>query len=90
MADNTRSKEMAAELRRQAEMLEKSECPNIDLHPTQTEAQKEQDIDQTVEHHLLLNALNGTTGFGVIRFKVLIGPLSVSILLDGGSSDSFV
>ena len=64
--------------------------PDIDLHPTQTEAQKEQDIDQTVEHHLLLNALNGTTGFGVIRFKGLIGPLSVSILLDGGSSDSFV
>ncbi|KAI5397217.1 hypothetical protein KIW84_063149 [Lathyrus oleraceus] len=45
--------------------------PDIDLHPTQTEAQKEQDIDQTVEHHLLLNALNGTTGFGVIRFKGL-------------------
>lgn len=43
-----------------------------------------------MEHHLSLNALNGAIGFGVIRFKGLLGPCQVSIVLDSGSSDSFV
>lgn len=34
--------------------------------------------------------MKGATGYGVIRFKGFIGPIRVSILLDGGSSDSFV
>lgn len=53
---------------------------------TQTPNDKEQDTD----HHLSFNSLRGAIGYGVIRFKGFIGPLMVSILLDGGSSDNFI
>lgn len=60
-----------------------NDLPQIDFS-------KEPDIKPTVEHYLSLNALNGATCFGVIRFKGFNGPIHVSILLDGGSSASFV
>jgi len=71
-------------------LLKLADESEIDSSPSQTDSTKEPDINQTVEHHLSLNALNGATGFGVIRFNGYIGPLNVSILLDGGRSDSFV
>lgn len=46
--------------------------------------------EEVTEHHLSFNAFHGATGMGVIRFKGYIGPICVSILLDGGSSDNFI
>ncbi|KAJ1443189.1 Chromo-like domain superfamily [Sesbania bispinosa] len=42
------------------------------------------------DHHLSLNALKGDLGVGTIKFKAYIGTLSVTVLIDGGSSDNFL
>lgn len=41
-------------------------------------------------HHLSLNALKGGKSVGTIRFLEFIGKLSVTVLIDGGSSDNFM
>lgn len=42
------------------------------------------------EHHLSLNAMKGTSNMGVLRFSGSIGHIQVQILIDEGSSDSFL
>ena len=42
------------------------------------------------EHHLSLNALNGSTSVGTLRFQGQIGKISVQVLVDGRSSDNFI
>jgi hypothetical protein len=42
------------------------------------------------EHHLSLNALNGSHGRGTMRFRGKIQGIDVTVLLDSGSSDNFL
>ena len=42
------------------------------------------------EHHLSLNALNGSHGLGTLRFRGQIQGMDVTVLLDSGSSDNFL
>lgn len=42
------------------------------------------------EHHLSLNALNGSTSVGTLRFQGQIGKISVQVLVDGRSSNNFI
>lgn len=42
------------------------------------------------EHHLSLNALNGSHGMGTMRFQGHIQGIAVTVLLDSGSSDNFL
>lgn len=59
---------------------------------TEIESPKTEDItDETLtEHHLSFNALSGDTATGTIRFTGSIGGQQVQVLLDGGSSDTFI
>ncbi|MCH94215.1 hypothetical protein A2U01_0015172, partial [Trifolium medium] len=41
-------------------------------------------------HHLSLNAMKGHNGVGTIRFTGKIGKMEVQILVDGGSSDTYL
>lgn len=43
-----------------------------------------------LDHHLSLNAMNGASGVGTIKFTGKISAISVQILVDRGSSDSFL
>ncbi|XP_016182574.1 uncharacterized protein LOC107624629 [Arachis ipaensis] len=49
--------------------------------------QLEQDV---VAHHLSYNAMHGTKGPSTIRLKAMLNGLEVQVLIDGGSSDSFI
>lgn len=49
-----------------------------------------QDTAKEGDHHLSLNATKGGTGVGTIRFSGTIGNIPVQVLLDGGSSESFI
>lgn len=42
------------------------------------------------EHHLSLNAMKGAGGVGTIGFTGHIGPIEIKVLVDGGSSGSFI
>lgn len=42
------------------------------------------------EHHLFFNAMKGTSNIGVLRFSGSIGHIQVQIIIDGGSSASFL
>jgi hypothetical protein len=42
------------------------------------------------EHHLSLNAMNGNSNMGVLRFSGSIDQIKVQVLIDGGSSDNFL
>ncbi|KAJ1415172.1 Chromo-like domain superfamily [Sesbania bispinosa] len=77
-------------------------CPNrqcLMLQLGEEEQENEQEpTDDAVDHeqspgddhHLSLNALKGGLGVGTIKFKAYIGTLSVTVLIDGGSSDNFL
>jgi predicted aspartyl protease len=41
-------------------------------------------------HHLSLNAMNGFTCAGTIRFQGYINGHPVQVLVDGGSTDNFL
>lgn len=58
-----------------------AEPPDIQPHTWGNTAQ---------EHHLSLNAMRGSGGIGTISFSGQIGEITVQILIDGGSSDSFI
>jgi hypothetical protein len=42
------------------------------------------------EHHLSLNAMDGNSNMGVLRFSGSIDQIKVQVLIDGGSSDNFL
>jgi hypothetical protein len=46
--------------------------------------------DDLVDCHVSLNALAGSTKLGTIQFKALVGNQVMLLLLDSGSSHSFV
>ena len=49
---------------------------------------QEDEIVESEDHHLSFNALKGGRGVGTIRFIAYIEKLSVTVLIDGGSSDN--
>lgn len=51
---------------------------------------KEETTETPTEHHLSFNALSGETAAGTIRFTGSIAGQRVQVLLDGGSSDTFI
>lgn len=57
---------------------------------TETETEKPAESTDGGAHHLSLNAMNGGTGVGTIRFTGFIGQIPVQILVDGGSSENFL
>ena len=77
-------------------------CPNkhclvLQLDEEENESEKqsqddttEQEIPIREDHHLSLNALKASLGFGTIKFEAYIDNLSVTVLIDGGSSDNFL
>jgi len=42
------------------------------------------------QHHLSLNAMKGVLGFATIRLTTKVHGLELQVLIDGGSSDSFI
>ncbi|XP_054820707.1 uncharacterized protein LOC129319639 [Prosopis cineraria] len=46
--------------------------------------------DTATYHHISLQAYNGTAGRTTIRFSGIVKGMSVQVLLDGGSSDSYI
>ncbi|KAI5402905.1 hypothetical protein KIW84_050485 [Lathyrus oleraceus] len=75
---------------KQLMLLELHDDPDTLISTSSAAVNLTSDNEEMTEHHLSLNDLHGATGMSVIRFKGYIGPISVSILLDGGSSDSFI
>jgi hypothetical protein len=47
-------------------------------------------IEEEIQHHLSLNAMKGQSGMGIIRFTGQIGNIEVQVLVDGGSSDTYL
>lgn len=50
----------------------------------------EPSLDEDYEHHLFWNALNGSHGAKTMRFQGQIKGITVTVLLDNGSSDNFL
>jgi hypothetical protein len=77
-------------------------CPNrrlMMLHLTDGEGEKldpdppeiiTTEESEEVQHHLSLNAMKGNSGMGTIRFTGTIGNIPVQVLVDGGSSDTYL
>jgi predicted aspartyl protease len=57
------------------------ETPQDEPQPENTEE---------MQHHLSLNAMKGQSGMGIIRFTGMIGNIEVQVLVDGGSSDTYL
>jgi hypothetical protein len=47
-------------------------------------------VSETTQHHLSLNAMNGNGGMGIIRFTGTIDNTEVQVIVDGGSSDTYL
>ncbi|XP_017442721.2 uncharacterized protein LOC108347805 [Vigna angularis] len=56
----------------------------------QDQQQLQQLENQVLEHHLSLNAMKGTPGSDTFRLKAFVHGMEVQVLIDGGSSDSFI
>lgn len=72
------------------QMDDDEETATINSDPPDPNTSPSQDNSSHSEHHLSLNAMKGGTGTGTIRFTGTIGNIAVQILLDGGSSESFL
>ncbi|XP_028794470.1 uncharacterized protein LOC114750095 [Neltuma alba] len=59
-------------------------------HSQTDELKEDLDGEEMTIHHLSLHAYHGSPGKATIRFVGVIGGTEVQILLDGGSSDSFI
>ena len=62
----------------------------------QVECSQQEDVvlhqleHQITQHHLSCNAMNGTSGLATLHLKAFLQGLEIQILIDGGSSDSFI
>jgi hypothetical protein len=74
-------------------------CPNrrlMMLHLTENEEEQidldppEDVLDHAVQRHLSLNAMNGNSEMGIIRFTGTIDNIEVQVFADGGSSDTYL
>jgi len=67
----------------------KDQHPDKDF-PTASIEDIEHTTDNALQHHLLYNALKGSTRLGTMRFHGSINGLTVQILLNIGNSDNFL
>jgi len=67
-----------------------------DSEEEQVECSQQEDVvlhqleHQITQHHLSCNAMNGTSGLATLHLKAFLQGLEIQILIDGGSSDSFI
>ncbi|KAJ1407100.1 Aspartic peptidase domain superfamily [Sesbania bispinosa] len=91
MAENTRLKELTADVKRILELMESRDRESNTRFET-----LEASVDSLLknleaeEHHLSYNSLHGSFGLGTMKFQGLINGMTVQVLLDGGSSDNFL
>lgn len=71
-------------------MLQVEEEDPVEQDTDPPDAQDKPEAETQQEHHLSLNAMKGGCGIGTIRFSGRIGNTPIQILLDGGSSESFL
>jgi hypothetical protein len=60
------------------------------LEPDPPELEQQIVPEDPIQHHLSLNAMKGNSGMGIIRFTGTIGNIPVQVLVDGGSSDTYL
>ncbi|MCI44102.1 hypothetical protein A2U01_0065341 [Trifolium medium] len=70
-------------------MLRLTENEDEQLEPDPPEAVIDPIVREDIPHHLSLNAMNGNSGMGIIRFTGTIDNIAVQVLVDGGSSDTY-
>jgi hypothetical protein len=68
--------------------LTSGEDEKIDSDPTIEDPISQ--VEEEIQHHLSLNAMKGQSGMGIIRFTGTIGNIEVQVLVDGGSSDTYL
>ncbi|MCI27986.1 hypothetical protein A2U01_0049186, partial [Trifolium medium] len=71
-------------------MLQLMEEEDETLEPDPPEDDSSMTVNETTQHHLSLNAMNGSGGMGVIRFTAIIDNIEVQVIVDGGSSDTYL
>ncbi|MCH79693.1 Ty3/gypsy retrotransposon protein [Trifolium medium] len=67
--------------------LSDEELEAIDPDPTEEIAIT---VNEEIQHHLSLNAMKGNCGMGTLRFTGTIGNIQVQVLVDSGSSDTYL
>lgn len=70
------------------QLIDEDSCNVFEPEPPDIHQDYAEMIDQ--EHYLSLNAMRRSGGLGTIDFIRQIGPITVQLLVDGGSSDSFI
>jgi hypothetical protein len=71
-------------------MLQLTDGEDEKLDPDPTIEDPIVQIEEEIQHHLSLNAMKGQSGMGIIRFTGQIGNIEVQVLVDGGSSDTYL
>jgi hypothetical protein len=71
-------------------MLQLTGGDEENIAPDPTEVDLVTPNEEESQHHLSLNAMKGHSGLGIIRFTALIGNIEVQVLVDGGSSDTYL
>lgn len=71
-------------------LLQIEEEDETEQEPDPPDTKTDSESSEVQEHHLSLNAMKGRCAIGTIRFSGMIGNILVQILLDGGSSESFL
>jgi hypothetical protein len=69
--------------------LQLSDGEEETLDPDAEDTPNSTDGDE-IQHHLSMNAMKGNGGMGIIRFTGMIGNIAVQVLVDGGSSDTYL
>jgi hypothetical protein len=75
---------------RRVMMLQLTDDEYEEKEPDPPDDDNQSSNDEDVQHHLSLNAMKGSCGVGTIRFTGRIGNIPVQVLVDGGSSETFV
>ncbi|MCH88512.1 hypothetical protein A2U01_0009401, partial [Trifolium medium] len=67
--------------------LSDEDVETIDPDPPEDVAEM---VNEDIQHHLSLNAMKGNCGMGTLRFNGTIGNIQVQVLVDSGSSDTYL
>jgi hypothetical protein len=71
-------------------MLHLTDATDSLPEPETPQDEPQPEIADEMQHHLSLNAMKGQSGMGIIRFTGMIGNIEVQVLVDGGSSDTYL
>ncbi|MCH79797.1 Ty3/gypsy retrotransposon protein, partial [Trifolium medium] len=67
--------------------LADEEVESIDPDPSEEVTET---VSEDIQHHLSLNAMKGNCGMGTLRFTGTIDNIQVQVLVDSGSSDTYL